>query len=344
MFDHYRSRVLDDYRKKKAGDTLSINLTLPTPARLKNECIRACEKGYLRKDEILLELFFGPQEDSTAYRKAIKKCDTDKFKPLCNFLRGKTGKTDEKNIELLAWLIDFEERPFNVEQSLSALMTGQGVSVSTNEGADDSQETIESAPAINKGSNYLPEKGASAPAGAGAQKAANDLTVKEEEKGTIEIFGVKKDGSISVRPPFDNHEAFGEVTAVLRSRKGMFFSVVLVITCAVSYLVWNHQPVKTVLTGREECMYWAGDHYQPVLCSQKVGTMPVYAIDTIKVAHFKKITEADTITKKAMGIVWYAKINGKIEFYTSNGFHPVYTDKRLRPVTEYIIDKYVHRD
>lgn len=43
---------------------------------------------------------------------AVKKCDTDKFKALCNFLK-KDLKTHERNLELLAWLIDFPYRPYS---------------------------------------------------------------------------------------------------------------------------------------------------------------------------------------------------------------------------------------
>ena len=35
------------------------------------------------------------------------------FRPVVNFMLRKTKKPDEKVIELLAWLINFEPRPFN---------------------------------------------------------------------------------------------------------------------------------------------------------------------------------------------------------------------------------------
>jgi hypothetical protein len=43
--------------------------------------------------------------------KAIKR-GRDKFKPLGNYLKDPTGKTFDRNIELLGWLLDFEPRPF----------------------------------------------------------------------------------------------------------------------------------------------------------------------------------------------------------------------------------------
>lgn len=42
----------------------------------------------------------------------IRRFDPDKFKPLVNFLK-KNLNTNEKNVELLAWLIDFPARPYS---------------------------------------------------------------------------------------------------------------------------------------------------------------------------------------------------------------------------------------
>ncbi|WP_315823473.1 hypothetical protein [Paraflavitalea speifideaquila] len=61
-------------------------------------------------------------------------------------------------------------------------------------------------------------------------------------------------------------------------------------------------------------MYWAGDHYQPVPCNQKVPNTLVVALDTLLIKNFRKITQPDTITNRAIGLVWYSKINNKVEF------------------------------
>ena len=60
----------------------------------------------------MLKEFFGMAVNEELSDLTIKKCDVDKFKPVCNFLRRKNN-TREKNIELLAWLIDFKPRPFS---------------------------------------------------------------------------------------------------------------------------------------------------------------------------------------------------------------------------------------
>lgn len=60
----------------------------------------------------MLKEFLGIPFDKELSDLAVKKCDTDKFKSLWNFLQ-KGIKTREKNIELLAWLVDFQPRPFS---------------------------------------------------------------------------------------------------------------------------------------------------------------------------------------------------------------------------------------
>lgn len=90
----------------------------------------------------------------------------------------------------------------------------------------------------------------------------------------------------------------------------------------------------------KSCMYWTGDHYQSSSCAIKRGDTAVIAFDEQKAA-LKKITRPDTLTHHAFGRVWYIKINNGIEFYTAGGFHPIEGKKRLRPVTIYIIDKYI---
>lgn len=112
MFADYQAQVLLDYQKKKAAHTLSANLTRPTPARIKAECQAVGHERYLQKDEKVLRLFVKPQEDRAAYRQAVRLADTDMFKPLSNFLKDNNIKTTDKNVELLAWLIDFEPRPY----------------------------------------------------------------------------------------------------------------------------------------------------------------------------------------------------------------------------------------
>jgi hypothetical protein len=91
-----------------------------------------------------------------------------------------------------------------------------------------------------------------------------------------------------------------------------------------------------------QCMYWTGTQYQSIPCNEKAGNAMIIALDTFKVSNLKKITRPDTLTESALGKVWYRKIKrDSIEFYTGAGEHPLDNKKRLMPLTEYILNKYV---
>jgi hypothetical protein len=126
----------------------------------------------------------------------------------------------------------------------------------------------------------------------------------------------------------------------LKARKVMMAGVILLIAALVLYWVW---PGKADVPKRlQGCMYWTGDHYQPISCGQMRGDTLVVPLDPEKMAHFKKITRADTITENALGSIWYAKYNGVYECYTSPGYHPIDTSLQLRLLTDYVLIKHIH--
>jgi len=110
MKEEYKIVVLRAYKEKKEAGELSINLTHPTCANVRNEVLARFRAGCSKSDLRMLQDFLERTNDDGLYDKAIKRCDPEKFKPLINFLRRETN-THEKNVELLAWLIDFHCRP-----------------------------------------------------------------------------------------------------------------------------------------------------------------------------------------------------------------------------------------
>lgn len=113
MFDQYRACVLRTYENMRAANQLPDKLKFPTTKKIKAACLESCAR-YQRRDEKALGDFFGYQADIGAYQARIESCDNDKFKSIYQLLRGEIKKTEEKNIELLAWLIEFEQRPHEI--------------------------------------------------------------------------------------------------------------------------------------------------------------------------------------------------------------------------------------
>jgi hypothetical protein len=96
---------------------------------------------------------------------------------------------------------------------------------------------------------------------------------------------------------------------------------------------------------KKQCMQWSGDHYETVDCE-------LYTNDPVKfksikpldknLIDLKKIKVCDTTTffKNGEAIIWYSKTENGIDFFNTHGRHPE-NENALKPVTHYIINKYV---
>lgn len=96
---------------------------------------------------------------------------------------------------------------------------------------------------------------------------------------------------------------------------------------------------------KEECMQWQKDHYERVDCNMvNQGIMTqndIIPIDnTIKNLRRIEVNEQTQFFKNDKPLVWYSKSNGKLTYFNSYGINPE-TGKPLKPITKYMIDKYV---
>jgi hypothetical protein len=316
MFEDYKEKVILAYQKKKEASSISNNLLHPTPGRLRNECLSIYKERCLQKDEKTFRLFFGPKDNLADYGQSINRVEIDKFRPLINFLKRKTNVTDERNIELLAWLIDFEPRPYQY-----------GINYKEDITAGIAQEIINNSEKTENKDNSAPPD------------EENDETWNTKENDILEErVAIEENGPVKpeIQTAFEKFDRPKESLLGSRIKKTIAsFMIIIVAVSSGTYVLLRDQ--------NQACMYWTGDHYSPVSCNKKMDDTAIIALDTGKAVHFKKITQTDTLTQSAVGKVWYAKIDGEIEFYTADGFHPIYNDIRLKPITVYILNKYIHR-
>ena len=111
MIEDYQEAVYADYLKKKENGILSKNLSNPTTAKLKKECLCVYDKRYTKQDDDILATFFNVDKLGVDFRIILAKINDGAFRALSNHLKGSKAKTNDRNSELLAWLIDFEPRP-----------------------------------------------------------------------------------------------------------------------------------------------------------------------------------------------------------------------------------------
>ena len=301
MFPDYKNLILEDYHRKKEQNKLPLSLVILSPAKLRDECLKICDERYNSRDLRTLKDFFGVGNGKLEFLTLIDKVDVDKLKPLIRFLNGETASTDKKNIELLAWMIDFQPRPFELGRKYGNMEEGgmeegekeEGrIEVDTKETGDGKQETG--------------EKGGM-------------------EEGRMETAGLvprKKAGLLKWLIPG---------------------AIAVVSITGFSIMKFREKPpaIHTFIDPTASCMYWTGEKYKAVNCNSRVGAATVIALDTFQLNNFKRVLQIDTITLKSTGKLWYLKRNKSLEIFTAPGNHPKELNKQLKPLSAYMIKKYI---
>lgn len=306
MYRDYIDAILACYNQKRATNEVSQNMIEPTPAQLKDECIIVCNQQFEQRDISILKTFFGGGSDKKTILKAIEDFPTDKFKPLVNFLKNKTKDPERKTVELLAWLINFQPRPFELGRKYEA---GACAAVTEKRFIENLKD--------NKDDQTFTGKDNTQETGQDAQPSAIPVTTTSS-KSALNLKRI----------------ALPLIPLIFISTGIYWFG---------SQNSTNN-PMTLSLKESESCMYWTGEQYEQISCSQKKGDTLIIALDPERLNRLKRITQTDTISYNSRGFVWYVKINGELEYYTSDGFHPVHQQLRLRPITDYIIRKYIKRE
>lgn len=286
MFEDYKKLILSAYRKKVEQQLLPISLVLPSPAKLRDECWKVCENRFQPKDLNTLRDFFGGVNGKEDCLRVIKRFELDKFKPLVNYLKGETDDPSEKNIELLAWLIDFHPRPYELGRKY-----GRG------------------------------------------------------EYGGKEVRPMKIPARVQQLASTAQLELVGYAP---RKNPGLLKwlipgAIAVVSATGFSIMQFRDKPpaIQTIADTATSCMYWTGEQYKAVPCNTRAGTIIVIALDTFQLNNFKKIMQIDTITLKSTGKLWYLKRNKTLEIFTAPGNHPEELNKQLKPLSAYMIKKYI---
>lgn len=121
--------------------------------------------------------------------------------------------------------------------------------------------------------------------------------------------------------------------------KFLWLFVIVILAGTSWYLI--SKKVAKYYTGKEGCMIWDDDHYEPLECNDQSTSAKHYPIDHQLVDHFKRIKRQDTLTYRSIRKVWYSNYKGRMEFYTDSGPNPLDTNLRVLPMTTHILEKYV---
>jgi hypothetical protein len=104
--------------------------------------------------------------------------------------------------------------------------------------------------------------------------------------------------------------------------------------------------IKEIVFPKKQCMEWQKDHYELVDCMSKtegIGNITLKIPLDESLSDLKRIWACDTTTffRDNKAVIWYYKTgDNKLELFNKPGFHPI-NQKPLRPITEYMIEKYL---
>lgn len=338
MRENYQDVVLAAYQKKRDSGELSLIMPRTTTVKLRRYCLKIYKSRYDPKDADILSTFFNVDKVEANFHQIIDGFDPDEFRPLLNHLKEKTSKTDDKNSELLAWLIDFKPRPStlyykSLETNKLVIETDDYIDTGNDEEIiADPEEKIEEIETVDKETVH--------------EGVQDDLpqgrTLDDDNSGDTGNIGQKlKEESTPVKDS-DND---------LKPPKKI---PIVIITCGVAIIIFisacltqfwkdkskrlfNVNPLISINT----CMYWTGDHYEQIKCDQKGIAVLKIPFNKYVFENFEKITLPDTLTSNSLGKVWYSKQNNKVDFYTDSAAHPTDDNRRLLPLTQYMLNKNV---
>lgn len=337
MPEDYKKVVLAYYEEKKNDGTLSPNLLDSTPGSIREQCILTYRKRCSTKDDEIIRLFFGNTNQECLA--LLEKSFAVKFRQLPKILKGDVDNPSIRYIELIAWLIDFEPRPST--KYYRSFYEEERTEISGQENTP-----IDSIVEIGAPKNMVYGSTDSTISGLIAEK-------DEENNRPIIPAGLVLDNSANAQEIKSDHnliqsnadENLDANIGFTQNKAEKWFSIKKLIIISLffvgvgAFLIRQNKTDRETITKEEKCMYWNGDSYVAIVCHLPANSLKI-PLDTFVLRQQKRISQPDALTSNSIGNVWYGKKNGEIAFYTSAGNNPLDTNKRLLPVTDYILKKY----
>ncbi|MGX7666056.1 hypothetical protein [Flavobacterium pedocola] len=148
--EEYKKRIREKFETEKNGIHSDVFLN-PSRAKLRKLCFELFKDNTNPDDLKIFESFF-KFKFSLDCGKKIKE-ETDKFRPIENFLKGETEPADFETVNMAAILVDFQPRPFfkfSKKEITDTVINNQNTIVEEN-------TTVSSDNRSNKPSENLPE-------------------------------------------------------------------------------------------------------------------------------------------------------------------------------------------
>jgi len=364
MLIDYINLVMEYYEEKRGTDTLPTLLKQPTRANIRQECLNVYRERKRRGEaleEDTLRAFFGVPRAGRDLESLIESCEADKFRQVQKIINKRIKRPKQFYVELLAWLIDFQPRPFSTAQKVldnpppagntvrktpedpvpgekDMEPTGPGTLIIMGTGTSTGEKEEE-----RDGGKRAGETGENLEDEQGPKNQERNSSGGGEEKKDDRKEGDKTGGSQEGGQRQDNPGKSGSSGEEVKPRRWRlkvtaFLGLSVVIISGGIYGFWRH-----AIDDNNACVYWTGDHYESVPCDENSNGRNIIP-NTKQRENLKKITRKDTITEWSIGRVYYISNSNnadsdKIEYYTSAGEYPEDPKRSLRKLTRHIFEK-----
>jgi hypothetical protein len=322
LFIDYTNLVLKAYEDKRESNRLSRLLIHPTTANLRQECLNVYnerfKKGQVEED--ILRAFFGVPPAGKSYDYIIERYPADRLRPLRSFINRRIKNPALANVEMLAWLIDFNPRPLDYAQKVMG-KTNEIPPANSNSNAGAEQK---------EGMTEKREQAEEKPDPAIENKA----TLSKDDGATTPVIKTKNDNDLLIKKPkaSTNNNKIKMILAI---------GVLLAVSFGGIYSFQQYRADGQTAFGNMNtgCMYWANDHYQQVPCNEERKGRLFLPLEKEKINSFRRITRKDTITAWSIGKMYYIKDNNIIKYYTEPGHFPEDMNRTLKKLSRYIFEK-----
>lgn len=167
-------------------------------------------------------------------------------------------------------------------------------------------------------------------------KNENLTIVQELEVLDTSYQSLRKEDTSLIKEHFLKNEEIKKPNKIKKYLIGFIIAIGFLGTTYTTNMIFFNKP---------QCMVWDNNTYMKVDCDNSSThffneTIPYNEIQF----QLKKIELNDSMTffKGNIPLYFYAKVNGKVEFFNQMGVHPE-TGKYLKPVTSYIINEHVKK-
>ena len=358
----YKEAIREKYRIEKNEGKYSDYLSNPSQAVLRDLCWEIFNSEPKADDIAVYRNFFKadfiPKEVDTSQQY------TDKFKKVGAFFKAERETAKISTVELAAILVDFQPRPFNKfrkeidPENLKLIKELRNTKHYKPEispvGFSDEIE-MEKLPSskneeVEKDRKYVPlpfitnDSYASNRVGQENAKAIkSEANLKDMDYAKIEQPKWNNNGS--QKSETNRKKFFRRIKNLLFENSLKLLGKTAMLTVLIFCSIGG---VGYFAFFQKQCMQWSNDHYEKVSCDLEVnglGSFNVVEPFDKTVFDLKKIKVCDTtpfFNTNGEAIVWYGKTANGIDFFNGHGRHPE-NNSPLRPVTRYILNKYVKK-